>query len=81
MNTSDHKVNTSVEAKAAPESWLFDNKIAEICTIGELAERLKISVSGLRKIIGRDAHFPKLKVGHQLRFRWDQVESHLRKGK
>jgi AraC-like DNA-binding protein len=59
---------------------LFENRITELLTLGELARQLKISISGLRKIIARDVKFPKYKVGQQLRFSWDAVERYFRKG-
>lgn len=73
-NRSSEISNLSVD------EWLFDNQISEFFTIGELANRLKLSVSGLRKIIARDAKFPKYKVGHQLRFNWKEVDRYFRKG-
>jgi len=62
-----------------PGPALFDNQI-RIMTLEELANQLKISPSGLRKIIARDANFPRYKVGHQLRFNWEAVERYFRKG-
>ena len=59
---------------------LFDNQTTDLLTLGELARRLKVSISGLRKIISRDAMFPKYKVGQQLRFSWNAVERYFRKG-
>lgn len=59
---------------------LFDKKRTELLTLGDLAKQLKISVSGLRKIIARDARFPRYKIGQQLRFSWDAVERYFRKG-
>ena len=59
---------------------LFEKEIADFLTLSELATKLKISVSGLRKIVARDASFPKYKVGQQLRFSWDAVERYFRKG-
>lgn len=67
--------------KKSSNALLFDNQIREILTVNELAERLKISVSGLRKIIARDTRFPKYKVGHQLRFCWTVVESYFQRRK
>ena len=68
-------------AAAVPlEPVLFDNSIVDLLTLGELAQRLKISVSGLRKIVARDAKFPKYKVGQQLRFNWNAAEEYFRKG-
>lgn len=59
------------------EARLIDN---QILTLRELAERLKISVSGLRKVLKRDSKFPVFRVGQQLRFDWSLVVAHLSKG-
>ncbi len=59
---------------------IFEKEISAFLTLGDLARQLKISVSGLRKIIARDAKFPRYKVGQQLRFSWDAVERYFRKG-
>ena len=73
-------VQANDAADDAARALFFDNSIAEILTLRELADRLKISVSGLRKLVYRDARFPKFKVGQQLRFRWSSVERYLQKG-
>jgi hypothetical protein len=70
---------TSSIRKNESTPQLFDNHIV-LLTLGELADRLKISSSGLRKIIARDSTFPKYKVGQQLRFDWNAVERYFRKG-
>jgi hypothetical protein len=59
---------------------VFENRKEDLLSLGELAIKLNISVSGLRKIIARDMKFPKYKVGHQLRFNWSAVERYFRKG-
>lgn len=66
--------------KMTDHKWLIDNQINELQTLREVAMRLKISVSGLRKIVARYTDFPKYKVGHQLRFSWIEVERYFRKG-
>ena len=73
-------IKASEFKKSSTDVLLFDNRISEIFTIGELSERLKISVSGLRKIIARDCGFPRYKVGHQMRFSWIEVERYFHKG-
>jgi excisionase family DNA binding protein len=53
---------------------LIENFIAdEILTFPELAARLKVSVSGLRKILRRNGLPGAFKVGQQWRFRWALV--------
>ena len=53
---------------------LIENCIAdEILTFPELAARLKVSVSGLRKILRRSGLPGAFKVGQQWRFRWALV--------
>ena len=59
---------------------LIDNQIDELQTLGEVAKRLNISLSGFRKIVARNRDFPKYKVGHQLRFSWIEVARYFRKG-
>ena len=59
------------------EPGIFDNRIVEILTYPELAGRLKMSVSGLRKLVRRDGNFPRLRVGHEYRFNWPAVYAYL----
>ena len=67
-------------SKKSCDAELFDNNITkEFITLGELAARLKLSVSGLRKIIARDKDFPRYKVGRQLRFCWNAMESYFQR--
>ena len=67
-------------ADLRPRGVLFENQTVKLLTLGELARRLKVSVSGLRKIVARDDRFPKYKVGQQLRFDWDTVARYFHKG-
>ncbi len=75
-NTWENPLNSAI----LPSDTLFDNQTPELLTLGELARLLKVSISGLRKIISRDARFPKYKVGQQLRFSWNAVERYFQKG-
>ena len=60
----------------------FDNFLTdEILTLPELAARLKVSVSGLRKILRRERMPGAFKVGQQWRFRWALVARFLSAGK
>ena len=60
------------------EDRLIDNSINDILTLPELAERLKVSVSGLRKVIKRE-QVPHFKVGQQIRVSWVTVANYLKR--
>lgn len=62
----------------ANSTLLFENPISnEILTLPEVAARLKVSVSGLRKILRRRGIPGAFKVGQQWRFYWSKVARHL----
>lgn len=75
MVKSEKKHSRMLEAEK-----FFENRIGELLKLSELADRLKMSVSGLRKLVARDDRFPRLKVGQQLRFSWSSVERYLLEG-
>jgi hypothetical protein len=77
MTSKSDKTNQHFSDRNAA---IFEKRIGQLLTLQELAEQLKISVSGLRKILARDCNFPKYKVGHQLRFRWEMVERYFLNG-
>ncbi len=65
-----------------PSGLIFDNSIAnEILTLPEIAARLKVSVSGLRKVLRRQGIPGAFKVGQQWRFRWATLVAHLSSAK
>jgi excisionase family DNA binding protein len=65
--------------RQAEATKLFDNQ-EELLTYEECAQRLKISVSGLQKLVYR-RELPFMKFGQQgVRFYWSEVVATLRKG-
>ena len=61
------------------QNMIFDNGIREpLLTLRELADQLRVSESGLRKLIKRE-RLPHYKVGQQLRFKWSVLEGHLQR--
>jgi hypothetical protein len=78
LKSRKHNLRTSADDCISDiQEALYEN---QIMTLRELAERLRVSVSGLRKILKREPDFPRFPVGQQLRFDWSQVVAYLSKG-
>jgi len=72
-------VTAHFDEALASEDLLFDNHIGEkLLTLRELASRLRMTESGVYKLVYRNK-IPALKVGRLLRFKWEDVLAKLRR--
>ena len=58
--------------RATDRLSLFENSAPLILSVRELAERLRLSENGVRKLV-RKGKIPALHAGRSIRFDWDEV--------